>query len=221
MRVDAAPDRPDVVDTKYFLRAGELGRGIPPAARPGPITLADAGNLDVIGYFHQRGDVLSVAFSPDGRYLAASSTGFGQSSTAGSGYLQEFGVKVWDIAHGVELGTLLGGGESTVLAVDFSPDGKLIYAAWGNNVIAWQLSDGREVRRFPGGGHEINTVAVSPDGKLMATGDVDNLVKVWDTSTGNVLSTSDTHRGPVNTVIFSPNGRLLASASDDGMRYQL
>ncbi len=58
-------------------------------------------------------------------------------------------------------------------------------------------------------------VAFSPDGKLLATGSDDKLVRLYDVSTGKELKALPGHDGAVRRVAFSPNGKLLASGADD------
>lgn len=61
----------------------------------------------------------------------------------------------------------------------------------------------------------INSVAFSPDGRILATGGQDNTVKLWDVSTGHMLRTLSGHTSQVTAVAFSPDGRWLVSASQD------
>ncbi|MEV6930533.1 Hsp70 family protein [Dactylosporangium sp. NPDC051485] len=70
------------------------------------------------------------------------------------------------------------------------------------------FSPGGIVRRAPA----VHGVAVSPDGRLLATGGEDRKVRIWDLGTGQVRYTLTDHDGPVRAVAFSPDGGLLASA---------
>jgi WD40 repeat protein/tRNA A-37 threonylcarbamoyl transferase component Bud32 len=55
----------------------------------------------------------------------------------------------------------------------------------------------------------------SPDGHFLASGGLENTVKVWDASTGREVLTLRGHRDTVNSVAFSPDGQQLASGSSD------
>jgi len=61
----------------------------------------------------------------------------------------------------------------------------------------------------------INSVAFSPDGKLLASGSHDKTVKIWDMSSGQQIHTLTGHSDGVGSVVFSPDGKLLASGSWD------
>jgi WD40 repeat protein len=61
----------------------------------------------------------------------------------------------------------------------------------------------------------VNSVAFSPDGKLLASGSGDSTVKLWDAANGTELRTFIGHASGVNSVAFSRDGKTLASGSDD------
>jgi WD40 repeat protein len=62
----------------------------------------------------------------------------------------------------------------------------------------------------------VDTVAISPEGKMFATGAIDNTIKLWDASNGKELRTLKGHTAPVWSLAFNPDGTKLASGSEDG-----
>jgi hypothetical protein len=80
----------------------------------------------------------------------------------------------------------------------------------------WDLSSDRMIRLLPGGS-QINALAFSPDGKLLATGGQDNHVRLWNVATGTLRVVLSGNTGPVESVSFSPDGKFLAGSSAGGM----
>ncbi|MDT0447898.1 nSTAND1 domain-containing NTPase [Streptomyces hesseae] len=62
----------------------------------------------------------------------------------------------------------------------------------------------------------VNSVAFSPDGRILATGSTDRTVRLWDTATGKARKTLKGHTDIVSSVAFGPDGRTLATGGVDG-----
>jgi WD40 repeat protein len=165
------------------------------------------------------GSATSVAFSPDGKRLAAAYMGWGIPGKPGQ-------VKVWDVVTGQEIIALkLKDHEGAVSRVAFSPDGKWLAGGSHPNpykpgkpgqVKVWDVATGQEVFTLKGHSDDIASVAFSPDGKRLASGSADRTVRVWNTAGGRDVLALEGHTKAILSVAFRPDGKHLASGSLDG-----
>jgi WD40 repeat protein len=144
-------------------------------------------------------DVISFAFSPDGRYIAAG----GRAST----------VQVWDVDTGQPVQVLaVGTIAPQVEAIAYSPDGTRLAVA----DIMFDATTGQEQFSLPGHKHGILRLAFNADGNRLITASYDGTAKVWDITPAHELFARTAHDGMVYDVAFSPDGSLLATAGRDG-----
>ena len=150
-----------------------------------------------------KGTIRSVAFSPDGKKIAA----------CGDGNI----ALIWDVASGKELVRLEGhkaelfnGG---IRSVSFSPDGKRIVTGGCDCTIRiWDTDSGKELKKLEG--HEKWVFAAfSPDGKKIASGSGDGFVRIWDAESGKELKKWRGHTGTIGSLAFSPDGKKIVTAS--------
>src|SRR5262249_28855020 len=86
---------------------------------------------------------------------------------------------------------------------------------WGHGVYLWDPATGKEVSPFPRHHDAVDTVAFSPDGRLLATGSADRTVGLWEADTGRPAGRFRGHTSRVTAVAFAPSGKLAASTGKD------
>jgi WD40 repeat protein/beta-lactamase regulating signal transducer with metallopeptidase domain len=208
-----------------FLWAAESGqeiRQIKQAPRP-------KGNAIAIAFGGGDPDPPGMAFTPDGKVLAAAATDYKKDSASHS-------VKLWEVATGKEIRKVQAPNEVRVSAVAVAPDGKLLAFGGGGVVRLCAIDTGTELRKLkaPDGG--ILALAFSPEGKTLVARGRNLRVRLWETETGKELRqvsdvepvrrtggaflfVPDNFSAPEARVLaLSPDGKHIATATGSTVR---
>jgi WD40 repeat protein len=89
--------------------------------------------------------------------------------------------------------------------------GTLLATGHGNTIQRWDLVTRQPLPPLMGHTDLITALAISPDGRLLASSSLDRTIKLWELQTGSLLGTIQSERA--STLVFSPDGRTLASGS--------
>ncbi|KAF8335837.1 guanine nucleotide binding protein beta subunit [Cantharellus anzutake] len=147
------------------------------------------------------GDVLSVSFSADNRQIVSGS--------------RDRTIKLWNTLGECKFDIKEEGHTEWVSCVRFSPNQNnpvIVSCGWDKVVKVWELSRCKLRTNHYGHTGYINTISVSPDGSLAASGGKDGITMLWDLNDGKhlySLEAGDT----VNALVFSPNRYWLCAAT--------
>ncbi|MFI8500817.1 NACHT and WD repeat domain-containing protein [Streptomyces sp. NPDC085524] len=157
-----------------------------------------------------RASVTDAAWSPDGRWLAASS---------GDG-----GLRAWPVADaGADLAAEPAvhlTGRDWIRSVAWSPDGSRIACGTREGAVAiWSTATWTPLASLRHGdaGHGVTGIAWAPDGSRLASVGSDRVLRVWDTGPAGTYAevmALQGHARPVWAVAWSPDGRWIASAGE-------
>ncbi|MBD2056644.1 WD40 repeat domain-containing protein [Oculatella sp. FACHB-28] len=145
---------------------------------------------------------------------------------------RSYNIQLWNLETGEKLQTLPNIGYLTELLI-LSQDGKTLITANPDDqtVQVWDV-ESQQVKRSFNSAHEaiviegsdrsvevpgrLSRIALSDDGKTLATTGLDKIIKLWNLETGELILTFPTdHEYPIHALTFSPDGETLVSGSSD------
>jgi len=146
-------------------------------------------------------DVLSVAFSSDNRQIVSAS--------------RDRSIKLWNTLGECKFTIIEDGHTEWVSCVRFPPTPNapvIVSAGWDKIVKVWSTTNCRLRTNLVGHTGYLNTVTVSPDGSLCASGGKDGTAMLWDLSEGKRLYSLDAG-DIIHSLVFSPNRYWLVAAT--------
>ncbi len=157
-------------------------------------------NLAKSAFIETFSQVLSIAFSPNGKLLAASDI--------------SYEVHIWQVIDGKKLQTCKAT-DGWAWSVSFSPDSRLLASSANGTIHLWNVQTGECIQTIRGYTSRVFSLAFSPDGQLLASGNEDHEIRIWSVTTGELIAVLSGHTDEVRSVAFSPDGYILASCSYD------
>jgi len=200
-----------VTGAQRLVSAGELKPQVMLRFSPDAGTLAAVGNGSaVILVDVASGTQKEMLRGPESKVYSVSFTSDGMTCATGSA---DGAIRLWDSATGDHRATHKGH-QRPVSALVFSDDGQtLVSGDWGGTVTirdSWTI-----LHSIKAHDAVISDLAISPDGKTVATASRDNTVKLWSVAGGELQQTMVGHEAPVCCVVFSPVGNIVASGGAD------
>jgi len=144
------------------------------------------------------------SYSPQGKLAATASRGI---------------VRIWE-STGETGPAVLKGHIGPVLALAFSPNGKLLLTGGGDKTVKlWDTETCKQTLSFAGSdlgsGVGFGAFAFSPDGRRVVIVGDSKTGSIWDTESGKVLQTLEGHEDRILAAVFSQDGLRLLTASTD------
>ncbi|MEL6270713.1 MAG: WD40 repeat domain-containing protein, partial [Chloroflexota bacterium] len=147
-------------------------------------------------------DVWSVAFSPDGRYLASGS--------------RDGVVLVWDLETDEQV-YRFANHELWVWALQFHPDGETIISGARDDLLyRWNFRTGEIIQTYTAHAGDVTDVSINRDGTQMLTTGLDQTIYLWDVASGAALRSFEGHQAGILTVGWAPDEQTFVSGGRYG-----
>lgn len=167
--------------------------------------------------------ITQPSFSPNGKKIVAGS--------------DDKTTKLWNLESG-EVKIFKDQDSRSIESVTFSPDSKIIASGSlggaillnlspaaddvaknakpdGSDITLWDVASGKKLTTLAGHAFGVYALAFSADGKMLASGGGDRIIKIWDITSGQVLKSFQGHTDSVRFVAFSLDEKTLVSGSND------
>jgi WD40 repeat protein len=146
--------------------------------------------------FHTDGELLALAFAPDGTVWSVEDPGE---------------LRQWNPRTGQPIQKHMLSDLETLWV--FSRDARLLASA-SDDLSLWDTASGKQLATISQPSW-VTTATFRPDSAVIATGHDDGMVRLWDVAQRKLLSEFKAHAQPVSALAFSPDGLRLASAGED------
>ena len=215
--VDGPPPMPEVKleVPKRLPTRGVVARAVD--TNPRSPLMAVAGDKEVVLYNldtfeclgalpFPEGDVFALTFSVNGELLVAAGGEEGNSGAA----------VVWNVRKGERMGKF-GEAYDTLLAVDISPDHKLIAVGGPDRKVkVYDTADGKEVYKLDAHTDWVLAVKFTPDGEVLASADRQGGMYLWQAKNGRAVEQLKGHEGAIYSLKYTQDSQYLVSAGQDG-----
>ena len=171
--------------------------------RPGTAVLfqnAPAGRPQLVLQTGHTSGVNSIAFAPDGSWLASSGA--------------DNSIIIWQTSSGKQL-RVFKGHKVYVRSLAISSDGQWLASGSNDRTIKiWEVDSGREVFTLDKHTGPVVSLAFSSDGRWLASGSLDKTIKIWDLKTRSDVQTLIKHTAPLSVLAFNSSASALISAAN-------
>ncbi len=205
-------DTPHGSSVHSLLASSDGQQIISASTEDGKIKVWNTMGSEILSFSAEKHFVSEIALFPDDQHLL---TGSGTIMGPSGWKKSNNSLKIWDLATGTELLTLIGHSQE-IRTIAISPDGKKILSGGRDNTVRlWDVATGKELFRLSNHTKMINSVIFTPNGQKAISASGDETIKVWNLESGKELFTlfdDDWENGWVDTVILIPNSHKIISS---------